>query len=262
MLRRSHALLGAALFLLAASFAVWLGTWSPSYQKCNIDQESNVDTKRESNFHRRINTITICESVVANENGSAITAFATIALVVSTIGLWLVTGRVARENSEFLARMERPYIYLFGAYKLQIHEKVSDGDTPFIRFHIANYGRTPGRLEMFELSLCSGKNGPDKPLTDAWTPFRMRQPVYAPNREQTFSETLPDGMGYTQPTEHELVPKLEDNNQLFLWVKVRYRGPFTPIKDAPIYETSACWVLSRSNNRFVEFGGEEMNYVR
>ena len=75
--------------------------------------------------------------------------------------------------------MERPYIYLFGPYKLKIDRAVAGGMEPYVRYTIANYGRTPATIRSISGGISVGTDKPGDELPDAATPWRMQKPVYA-----------------------------------------------------------------------------------
>ena len=89
-------------------------TLSPSYKTCESQNKYYISASKYSGLYDRTAVLVVCESVVANTNGSAIAALATIALVISTIGLWVVTGtaaHAAKDAAEALPISERAYVY-------------------------------------------------------------------------------------------------------------------------------------------------------
>jgi len=146
---------------------------------------------------------------------------------------------------------------VFGAYKLEI-----DGDDatviPFIRYTIANHGRLPGEVESIQGGLAVGnKEPPPGILKDASTAWRMREPIYELGAQRKFKASVGDGVITREGCEREIEPVLNKGERLFLRIIVKYLGPF-----GDSYETSACWVHLKRNNRFVKFGGANLNYVR
>src|SRR5260221_3446711 len=46
-----------------------------------------------------------------------------------------------------LTDLERPYIFAFGAFSLNVDQSVAGGFIPFVTYSVANYGKTPGIVE-------------------------------------------------------------------------------------------------------------------
>lgn len=173
-----------------------------------------------------------------------------------TAGAAEVSANTARDA---FTKLERPYIHAFGAYKLEIDRAVVGGFEPFVRYSVANYGKTPAVLEdVIAYMIVSGETGPAGPPDDRGVHWLLRTPVFAPKeRRDDLKQTIPEGLGFDHPSTNEICPRTGPSEDLFLRVIIKYRGPF-----AGGYETSACWRLDGGNNRFAEFGGREYNYTK
>ncbi|HEY5239250.1 MAG TPA: hypothetical protein VIJ62_12775 [Rhizomicrobium sp.] len=160
MLRRAHIFLAVALFLLAVGAFVWVAMLSSSYQTCEAKYERYETDNDASKLEDRIKTMFECGGFFADENGSAITAFATIALVISTIGLWIVTGNsanAAKLAAEAAVAVALPVVVL---HEILLYEKgePSRGQPPrrimeaaparitFVDLTFKNYGKSPAHL--------------------------------------------------------------------------------------------------------------------
>src|SRR5258708_5101432 len=57
-----------------------------------------------------------------DDHGGGITALFTVVLSVSTLLLWKVTAKSASIAERALIDLERPYVHIFGAFKLELHQ--------------------------------------------------------------------------------------------------------------------------------------------
>jgi hypothetical protein len=122
-MKHSRALLAWACFTLALAAFAWIGTLSPSYQKCATQHESRNGQNKKSDLHdpvtkgSRVPLFLLCEGAFIDENNGTLTALATIAIAAFTLTLWRATteqGRLTKEsidlgNREFAAT-HRPRI--------------------------------------------------------------------------------------------------------------------------------------------------------
>jgi hypothetical protein len=201
-------------------------------------------------------------SNLISENRDVIEAVSTIAIALFTGTLWWSTRRLWRatkEAAEHIPLIERPYIYAFGVHKLITDRTVVGGFTPFIKYTVANYGKTPAVIEMVEAGMIVLNEIPIvPPHRDNFIHWLVRNPVMEPaERRANTKVELPDGVTFTNPSEQEFCPTLAEGHRLFFRLVIKYRGPF-----AGGYETSACWELDPDNNRFRETGGAKYNYAK
>jgi len=169
------------------------------------------------------------------------------------------TRRLAGIANDTLVNAERPYIYAFGVYKFIVDKAVVGGYTPFIRYSVANYGKTPGVIEEVLAGISTSALGRPKDLLHPeGTHWLVRHPVFAPaERRDDIGETLPGGIPTKPSTTEEIILDVPDNEDLFFWIIIRYRGPFSRG-----HETSACWRLDQLNNRFAQLNDPAYNYER
>jgi hypothetical protein len=159
-----------------------------------------------------------------------------------------------------LVNAERPYIYAFGVYKFRVDKDVVGGYEPFIRYSVANYGKTPGVIEEVLAGIStSGAGVPDDLLHPEGTHWLLRHPVFAPaERRDDIDAVLPDGINKKSGgTTDEIIIDVPDGEDLFFRILIRYRGSFSAG-----HETSACWRLDELNNRFVRLNDPAYNYER
>jgi hypothetical protein len=173
-----------------------------------------------------------------------------------------MTAEAAQAQTRNFTKLERPYIYIFGAKGLECD---FDQEEPydFLKYWVANYGKTPASLESAKLTINVGKSpGSPEPMA-MWHDLVVR-PILIPNeRRDDLTAIVPYGIQTSQyadehcPPGSFTVPDLEDGTDFFFWIAIKYRGPFSVG-----HETSACWRWDRDNARLILFGGEEYNFTR
>jgi hypothetical protein len=158
--------------------------------------------------------------------------------------------------------IERPYIYIFGAKGLECD---FDQEEPydFLKYSVANYGKTPASIEACNIAIGVGTIPPPLAAVSVWHNLSI-SPILTPNeRRNDLSETVPDTIQTNQyadehtPPGSFTVPIFEQGTDFFFWVQIKYDGPFSKG-----HETSACWRWDRLNDRLTLHGGEEFNYTR
>jgi hypothetical protein len=169
------------------------------------------------------------------------------------------SARVAREA---FTKMERPYLYIFGV-KGPLGEFEVEEPYDYFEYHVANYGKTPAKVEnaLFSVSTASEPERP-KPTT-VWHEL-LRRPILIPGElREEIRQFFPDGIPTRQYADEDtppgalMEPLLDDGQQLFFLVMIGYRGPFSEG-----HETSGCWRWDRQSAKMIEYGGDEYNYTR
>ena len=186
-----------------------------------------------------------------------IAAFTTV-LGVFTVKLAYFTKKSVRIAERALTDLERPYIYIFGAKGVELE---SGNPNWFLKYSVANYGRTPATIETISTKISVGAL-PENPAAIAGWHCLLATPILTPNGvESDIREWFPDGIDakeytdeYTQRGE-AWMPDLKDGESFYFWIKIKYRGPFTWD-----HETSACWRWERS--RLALYSGDQYNYTR
>jgi len=189
---------------------------------------------------------------------------ATIDLRDSTEKLWTagekqiaVAERQAKTAEDVFVKLERPYIFVFGAKGFEVDP--SDPDQwVFARYQVANYGKTPGTIENVRAELTTSEDGLNSPLrveddnelflTTVIAPLFS----HAPRQYESTDIKFQCHEGHARPEPGSLEKK-----ELFLRVIVNYRGAFTHG-----HETSACWRYSELTDSFVQYGRDDYNYVK
>jgi hypothetical protein len=271
----------AALVIIDTGISLALTCHAPGYQP-GSGQDSATDC---SVFQGPIFRFLIWFANAFEDHGEAVIAAFTIVLAISTIGLWRSTKKLweagekqiavaafAANSSEQSARaahraaetakdaftkLERPYVYVFDVNRFVLS---SDG-IGCVQYKVANYGKTPATIELVENNVSFNSEGPIDPIVadyrdDPEHPL-LKRPILGFNFEETVRINAPGNLNFIATEGREVVPKPRESDEVFVWVRISYRGPFTTG-----HQTSACWRYDGLTNRLVQWGDEKYNYVR
>jgi flagellar basal body-associated protein FliL len=167
------------------------------------------------------------------------------------------SSRQADAAEQSLAKIERPYLFVFSVSALSVDEieDSEDGYTQLrITYSVANHGKIPAIIKHAQagLSVCID---PISPLRLDHTHPLIVSPVLAPGEQRTgIEDTLPwEGELYSDEWGSRW-PHLE-HEELWFWAIITYRGPFTDQ-----HETRICWRYDSATHRFTgPFGGPEFS---
>jgi hypothetical protein len=169
-------------------------------------------------------------------------------------------SRQAHVAEETLAKIERPYLFVFNvsALKTDNYESAED-DYMLLRvtYSIANYGKIPAIIKSAQVGLSV--------FTEPLLPPRLEynhpiivSPILAPGEiRPNIEESLRWDGGIQRDEYGSEYPSL-GNDELFFWVILLYRGPFTDQ-----HETRMCWRYDTATGHFIgphggnEFSGEK-----
>lgn len=177
------------------------------------------------------------------------TAIFTCALFVSTVGLWVVTGKSVEIANRALDDLERPWIF--------VTDSVADGifnDVPFIHLKLNNYGRTVGEIRSIKAGV----------RYTAAADFEVGTIPVAGMPSSDVGNVVSPGEGPYTVTLHFPKPKVP-NVQAFIAA-----GEYKFILRAEIHYTGLlkqpgsavlCFVYDASKRMFVRCGGEAYNYT-
>lgn len=165
-----------------------------------------------------------------------------------------------KNAEEAFAKLQRPYVYIFGVHKLEYDDADPVADVPHVKYSVANYGKTPAAIRIIVAGIGTH---PEQPLDPLQQDYRddpshdlLARPVLAPNDVRSGIRVhAPDGIDFVH-SHGEVIPKLTGGDQLFVWIMLNYRGPF-----GEAYVASACWRYDGLTNRLVRWGGDVYNYV-
>jgi hypothetical protein len=169
-------------------------------------------------------------------------------------------ARQAHVAEETLAKIERPYLFAFNVSALSVETyEAADGDYSWLKviYSIANYGKIPAIIKSAQVGL-SAFTEPLSPPRLGYNHALIVSPILAPGEVRSSIEEslLWDGQLQRDEDGREY-PALGDND-LFFWVIISYRGPFTDQ-----HETRTCWRYDLATGRFIgphggsEFSGEK-----
>src|SRR5262245_18103727 len=156
--------------------------------------------------------------------------------------------------ADAFTKLERPYVYIFGVNRLEFDRNDSLSDTPHIKYTVANYGKTPANITILAAGISSFSDGPLDPLIVDYRDDPMHdliiRPILPPGDiRPDIRVYAPDGIDFTMPSD-EIVPQLKGADNLFVWIRIQYQGPF-----GDGYMTGACWRYDGLTNRLVQWGG-------
>jgi hypothetical protein len=158
-------------------------------------------------------------------------------------------SRQALVAEESLTKLERPYLFVFNVSALKTEEieqgQEDDGYYLTVTYSVANYGKIPAIIKHIQVGF-SVDIVPIVPPLVGYHHELVTSPILAPNElRKEIAETLRWTGGVQNDEYQSLYPVLE-NTELFFWVILNYRGPFTDE-----HETRACWRYDLDTNRFV-----------
>lgn len=173
-----------------------------------------------------------------------------------TIRLWRATkdaADAAKKSADTAERaftvLERPYLFVFGVTKFVKHTYENH---PSLDFSVGNYGKSPAIIEEAQAQFSVGYE-PEPPLGVEESSDLLLRPVFSAGETRHLPEKVPPHVDLTR----RLQPVLNAGRDLFYWVIIYYRGPFTSG-----HKTSACWRYYPGERVFVRFGGDEYNYTK
>ena len=138
MIKHSRTFLASTCFALVLAAFAWIGTLSPSYQKCTADHEGHYGQGEQSDLHKTISNspqiplFLLCEGAFIDENNGTLTALATIAIAAFTLTLW----RATTEQGRLTRGLERGYV------AVHFDAIVSNPGDAGINIQLRNVGRS------------------------------------------------------------------------------------------------------------------------
>jgi hypothetical protein len=167
--------------------------------------------------------------------------------------------RQAKVAEDSLAKLERPYLFIFNVGRLEVEQMTWDQDSGgddlllSVTYSVANYGKIPAIIKhaLAGLSVAVDPTSPDR-LPYSHT--LVVSPIFAAGETRHgIAERLVWDRAYGNDEDGNIVPTLGKDNTLFFWIIITYRGPFT---DG--HETRVCWQYDKSTGRFIgPYGGPE-----
>ena len=263
MLKTARQLSLWALLAIALAFFVWTFATSSSFQACIQQKNETRAAKSEKNPPEFLFTAVEqfsgffrCGLGVTYGYRDAVTAIATAFIAVFTFTLWQSTRKlwIAGERQIEIAmtaaeaamrqagtaesaftKLERPYVFIFGVSKLEISRDRPLNQQPHVKYVVANYGKTPATIE----SIRAGIVAHDEPIAplpvdyiDDPSHSLLAAPIlYAGELRNGLTVEAPAGIVFEPADESfagvwEPVPQLTGQDQLFVWISVKYRGPW------------------------------------
>jgi hypothetical protein len=160
-------------------------------------------------------------------------------------------SRQAHVEEETLAKIERPYIFVFNVSALNVVDEIERHKERYtwigVTYSVANHGKIPAIIKFAQAGLSV--------FTEPTSPPRLEY-----NHELVTSPILAAGevrVGIEERlewhTEYPMASPTFGQNELWFWVIIAYRGPFSDQ-----HETRMCWRYDEATGRFTgPFGGPE-----
>ena len=166
-------------------------------------------------------------------------------------------------------RIQRPYLYIYGVSHIETQGSIEPGPGgPYVTYTVANFGRTPATIRILAAGISTH---PKEPTGTVTVDYRdnpghdlIRRPVLPPGDiREAIKLHAPEGIAFNPPDRNPVVlftgpdtlsPRLSNDDQFFVWIRIQYRGPF-----GDGYATTACWRYDRLTNRLVQWGEQEYN---
>ena len=165
----------------------------------------------------------------------------------------------AQTASEAFTKLERPYLFVYGVTTIMHDPNHGSGFEPFVRFEIANHGKTPAIIESAAIGFSVDSISPHAPPYVEQEHELQTHPILGAGQvRKGFEERLPLGIGVIETGSSQmLLPDIEPHDQLFLQICIQYKGAFTEG-----HETSCCWRYDRMSGHFVQVGLSNQNFIR
>lgn len=164
------------------------------------------------------------------------------------------SARQAQVAEDSLAKLERPYLFVFNVSRLKAEPwEDGEGDSGFYlktTYALANHGKIPAIIESVQVSMSIAPQ-PVLPAIANFDHPLWRSPNLASGEERKGIEEILPWSDFGNDEYGRPVPNLGDND-LWLWVIIRYRGPFSEG-----HEAQACLRFDSRTEWFFAVSGDE-----
>lgn len=161
----------------------------------------------------------------------------------------------AKTAQDSFSKLERPYLFVYGVTTIMWDERLG----PFVKFDVANHGKTPAIIEAAKIGISTSFNAPSAPLLVPHEHVLLTSPVLGSGDSvEGITEPFPLNIGAIRTgNDQMLVPDIGEDEELFLVVSIQYRGAFTNG-----HVTTACWRYDVPSCHFTQLGLSECNFLR
>jgi hypothetical protein len=164
-------------------------------------------------------------------------------------------SRQAHVAEETLAKIERPYLFVYNVSTIKVVDEshLYEDGTSFIgvTYSVANHGKIPAIIK-FALASLSVSAEPLPPARLDYDHTLVVSPILAPGEIRIGIEERLKWEDF-KATEYDPIAPDFGQNELWFWVIITYRGPFSDQ-----HETRICWRFDEATYRFIgPFGGSE-----
>jgi hypothetical protein len=170
-----------------------------------------------------------------------------------------MTAEAAQAQTHNFTKLERPYIYVFNAKGLELESNRED-PFYFVKYQIANYGKTPATIDGVFVGISVGSLPEPLHQVGAWHELHV-SPIMTPDQTRmgltvAVPETVAIGEYADEDTPPIPVPDLADDQDFFFRVLIKYHGPFSRG-----HETSVCWRWDMVSLRLILYDNDEFNFT-
>lgn len=169
----------------------------------------------------------------------------------------------AQTAKDSFTKLERPYLFVYGVTTIMQDPKRVGGLESFVRFNVANHGKTPAIIESVEIGFSVDPAAPHAPLHVEQEHQLLTHPILGAGEVRDgLEETLPLGVEVIQTgNDRLLIPDLRSElgseEELFFVIYVRYKGAFTEG-----HETQCCWRYDRTSGHFTQLRLGGLNFLK
>jgi hypothetical protein len=207
-------------------------------------------------------------------------AFSAIAVAIFTVALFfasvvqgLIMGKQSRYAADQLAAFqagERPYIFILSISEIDF--KLDEGGDPIqrITYSVANHGHTPAVIEYMQIGHSINCNQPDVPtLAGNHHPLLISRVIASGQRCEQIAYYINLGVDWRdhydpdnpsdelQQYPDTYTPILTEDESLYIRIIVGYHGV-----SSKGHCTSSCWRYNPETRQFIQYGGDDFNFVR
>jgi hypothetical protein len=101
----------------------------------------------------------------------------------------------------------------------------------YLKYSIANYGKTPASVESAAFGISVG-TAPEPPVTVSVWHSLLEPPILMPNERRDDTAYVPETISMSQfsdehipPSDSCMEPDLTDGEDFFFWARIKYHGP-------------------------------------
>jgi hypothetical protein len=167
-----------------------------------------------------------------------------------------VSALTARES---FTKLERPYLFVYGVTTIMQDRNRVGGFEPFIKFNVANHGKTPAIVDQAAIGFTVDPAAPHSPMKVEQEHLLLTHPIFGAGEvREEIEEKLQLGIEVIRTgSDQMLIPDIKQDEELFLVINIQYRGAFTEG-----HATTGCWRYDRASGHFTHLGVSHWNLMK